>query len=418
MPISTISSSFNVRSDTLTIWANYLNSIVSTLNSVISQINDDPSTYFKLADISTGLSLINSKLKVTDVRLSGDNDLASLRGGISAVNLSEVSTDFNSLVNHGIYYTTTALNTPESLTGGFFVLVLKKDTSVAQFAMHNSSNSVYFRFSNNTGTTFSDWNKCSSVTGNATVQGLVKLSDATDSTSDVDDGVAATPKAVNTAITELNIPATKTSLGRIKVGDTLDITSAGLLDINDTYTNNLKALILDLAHPIGSYYWSADLTDPGELFGGTWERIKDRFILAAGDTYTAGSTGGAASHTLTPAGTIGTHSLTVAELPAHSHGRGTTEIVGNLGFQSTGWFLTYTSGAFSKVANVNNKVAQNDEKSGSGYKQAHFAASSGWSGTSESKGSGTAHGHSWTGTQVTIDHMNPYKVAYCFMRVS
>jgi microcystin-dependent protein len=33
--------------------------------------------------------------------------------------------------------------------------------------------------------------------------------------------------------------------------------------------------------------------------GGTWERIKDRFLLAAGDSYTAGDTGGEATHTLT-----------------------------------------------------------------------------------------------------------------------
>lgn len=246
MAIPTINSSFNVTSDTLTIWANYLNSMISTLNSVVNQINNDPSTYFSLADISTGLSLINSKLKVTDVRLSSDNDLASLRGGISAINISEVSTNFNSLVEHGIYYTTTSSNTPENLTGGFFVIVLKKDTNIAQFAMHNSSNSVYFRFSNNTGTSFSEWNKCSSVTGNANVKGLVKLSDATDSTSDVDDGVAATPKAVNSAIAELNIPATDTSLGMVKVGETLDITGAGVLNVKQETTFKYTETLLTL----------------------------------------------------------------------------------------------------------------------------------------------------------------------------
>ena len=39
------------------------------------------------------------------------------------------------------------------------------------------------------------------------------------------------------------------------------------------------------AHPVGSYYFSAEATDPSILFGGEWLRIKDRFILAAGDTY-------------------------------------------------------------------------------------------------------------------------------------
>lgn len=57
--------------------------------------------------------------------------------------------------------------------------------------------------------------------------------------------------------------------------------------------------ILSLAHPVGSIYMSDDATSPAELFGGTWERIKDRFILAAGDTYAVGSTGGEEKVSLT-----------------------------------------------------------------------------------------------------------------------
>lgn len=56
-------------------------------------------------------------------------------------------------------------------------------------------------------------------------------------------------------------------------------------------------------------FWvSPDPTSPASLFGGTWEQIKDKFILAAGDTYAAGSTGGEATHT-----------LTVDEMPQHIH---------------------------------------------------------------------------------------------------
>jgi hypothetical protein len=62
------------------------------------------------------------------------------------------------------------------------------------------------------------------------------------------------------------------------------------------------------AHPVGSYYWSSEATDPGTLFGGTWEQIKDRFVLAAGDSYAVGATGGEPTHTLTE-----------AEMPAHKH---------------------------------------------------------------------------------------------------
>ena len=64
------------------------------------------------------------------------------------------------------------------------------------------------------------------------------------------------------------------------------------------------------AWPVGSVYISVSSTSPATLFGGTWERIQDMFLLAAGSTYTAGATGGAASVTLTAA---------QSGLPAHSH---------------------------------------------------------------------------------------------------
>lgn len=54
-------------------------------------------------------------------------------------------------------------------------------------------------------------------------------------------------------------------------------------------------------YPVGSIYLSVNSTNPAELFGGTWAQLKDRFLLAAGDTYAAGSTGGEAQHTLTEA---------------------------------------------------------------------------------------------------------------------
>ena len=70
---------------------------------------------------------------------------------------------------------------------------------------------------------------------------------------------------------------------------------------------DLVKQILLAAHPIGSYYWSSEATDPGTLFGGTWERVKGRFVYAS-DADTAGETGGSATHT-----------MTVGEMPAHTH---------------------------------------------------------------------------------------------------
>lgn len=52
-------------------------------------------------------------------------------------------------------------------------------------------------------------------------------------------------------------------------------------------------------HPVGSLYLSVDEVNPSVYFGGTWERIQDTFLLAAGSTYAAGATGGEAVHRLT-----------------------------------------------------------------------------------------------------------------------
>lgn len=58
-------------------------------------------------------------------------------------------------------------------------------------------------------------------------------------------------------------------------------------------------IILNQVYPIGSIYMSVSSTSPATLFGGTWERIEGCFLLGANSTYTAGSTGGEAAHTLT-----------------------------------------------------------------------------------------------------------------------
>ena len=71
----------------------------------------------------------------------------------------------------------------------------------------------------------------------------------------------------------------------------------------------MKKIILDTLCPIGKWWISSDPTDPGKLVGGTWEREKGKFILAADDsTYKAGDTGGEAEHV-----------LTVDEMPNHTH---------------------------------------------------------------------------------------------------
>ncbi len=57
--------------------------------------------------------------------------------------------------------------------------------------------------------------------------------------------------------------------------------------------------IVDAIYPVGSIYMNVNNVDPGQIFGGTWVQIEDTFLLAAGQTYAAGATGGESSHALT-----------------------------------------------------------------------------------------------------------------------
>ena len=77
-------------------------------------------------------------------------------------------------------------------------------------------------------------------------------------------------------------------------------------NIASTYAK--KSELLDLVYPIGAIYISVVNTSPATLFGGTWEQIKDTFLLSAGTNHTAGTTGG--SETVV---------LEITNLPSHSH---------------------------------------------------------------------------------------------------
>lgn len=82
------------------------------------------------------------------------------------------------------------------------------------------------------------------------------------------------------------------------------------LRLNTGTISSIAAEMLNMFYPVGSIYLSFNNANPQNLFGGTWEQIKDTFLLAAGNTYAAGSTGGSATHT-----------LTVNEMPKHTHNR-------------------------------------------------------------------------------------------------
>lgn len=64
---------------------------------------------------------------------------------------------------------------------------------------------------------------------------------------------------------------------------------------------NLKAEMLDLFYPVGSYYETSDTNfDPNTAWGGTWQEDTSGKVLVAKDSgtfATVGNTGGAETHT-------------------------------------------------------------------------------------------------------------------------
>lgn len=86
----------------------------------------------------------------------------------------------------------------------------------------------------------------------------------------------------------------------------------------------------DLIYPIGSIYMSVNDTNPSNIFGGVWEQIKDTFLLACGDKYLNGLTGGEEKH-----------KLTIDEIPNHSHQMEYNGTQINSDQATSGWYPGY-----------------------------------------------------------------------------
>lgn len=80
------------------------------------------------------------------------------------------------------------------------------------------------------------------------------------------------------------------------------------VDYAYTHVKDIQENIALALYPVGSIYININDVNPATLFGGTWERIKDMFLLSSGDTFAVGEQGGAATHT-----------LSIEEMPEHTH---------------------------------------------------------------------------------------------------
>jgi hypothetical protein len=156
------------------------------------------------------------------------------------------------------------------------------------------------------------------------------------------DGATFTPSVSSDGVLSWTNDKGKTNPASVNIkgpkGDAFtyaDFTSAQLEALRGPKGDKGDPLSVLAAYPIGAIYISTNATSPETLFGGTWRPIQGRFLLAADNTYKAGSTGGEA-----------THALTASEMPCHNHviyvpNEGGAEEGAAIGFPATGSSKTW-----------------------------------------------------------------------------
>lgn len=164
-------------------------------------------------------------------------------------------------------------------------------------------------------------------------------------------------------------------------------------------------------YPVGSVYISFNSADPSTLFGGTWERLKDTFLLANGDSYAPNTAGGSSTKNIT-VDNLPSHSHSISWEGNHSHTRGSMNI--------TGWHDSEDSegvagGCFTisyRASTFNNR-----QQGGAQNTQVNFDASRTWSGETSWNG---YHSHvvGATGSSLPLNIMPPYKTVYMWRRTA
>ena len=197
---------------------------------------------------------------------------------------------------------------------------------------------------------------------------------------------------INVEFNECKVKCLSSKSGNFRIDSMGNITCNTILTTGQTEE---PSLTFNQIYPVGSIYLSVNSTNPKTYFGGTWEQIKDRFLLAAGNTYSAGSTGGSASiqsHTHS----IPSLSGTAASAGAHTH------IVS----KRTTTYAAGTQTNYRAIASPTSVKADYTENCVSESAGAHTHSVSVNGGTTGSAGSGNA------------GNMPPYLTVYVWKRTA
>lgn len=309
-------------------------------------------------------------------------------------------------------------------------------TATYNYATVNSKNTISRSVSCNSvsNTTFTS-GTAFTLAANAAVASNYTL---TATISDTLGGSAtATASIPNTAALPLHIKGNKKGIGLGTTASTDSTVEIGWpIDLNG---NKIEGL-LDLVYPVGAIYMSVNSTSPATLFGGTWSALGGQFLLAASSTYTAGSTGGAASTTLTTAN-LPSHTHRVGAhahgLNSHTHGVGTlaaasTSLTGRATFRdvnvsSSDLLVGTINGVFSyTTSSWSGEHWAMNGTSASGYKYQHLdfngththTVSGATAAASGSTANSTAFNSGATGSGSSFTNLPPYLAVYMWKRTA
>lgn len=182
----------------------------------------------------------------------------------------------------------------------------------------------------------------------------------------------------------------------------------------------LRRLMVQSIYQVGDIYMSMVSDDPAKRFGGKWERISGRFLIGADEkSYKAGNAGGAATRSLTvdnmPAHS---HTATMQSAGGHTHTRGTMNITGTVRCHANGSIAQNgATGAFYNPGGSGKNIDTGGGNSkGAGF---NFDASRAWTGSTSSNGS---HSHgleiSNSGGGKEFEILPPYFPVYIWRRVA